>query len=74
VLRRDYKMHAGDIVTIDNGGEIEGRAKLIVHSDIDNGGLNDGYEWWLVEFQDEKGEYFDRIVEFQEGKGEIIKV
>ena len=60
-------MKAGSLVDIHNatiGGKaiIEGRAKLIKPSDIGNDGLNDGYEYWLVEFTDQKGEYFDRII------------
>lgn len=61
-------MKAGDIVEVKNttiGGKpiIEGNAKLIKPSDIGNDGLNEGYEYWQVEFTDSKGEYFDRIVE-----------
>lgn len=60
-------MKAGDIVSIYNktiGGEdiLEGEAKLIKPSDIDNGGLNDGFELWQIEFTDQLGEYFDRII------------
>ena len=60
-------MKPGDIVTIYNesiGGKqiLEGQAKLIKPSDMGNDGLSDGYEYWLVEFTDQKGEYFDRVV------------
>ena len=61
-------MKAGDLVEIKNqtiGGKdiIEGRAKLIKPSGIGNRGLTDKFEYWLVEFTDQKGEYFDRVVE-----------
>ena len=62
-------MNRGDIVTIYNttlGGKqiiVEGRAKLIKPSDIGNDGLNKGWEYWQVEFTEQKDEYFDRIVE-----------
>jgi len=60
-------MKAGDMVEIHNttlGGrqELEGKAKLIKPSDIGNDGLEDGYEYWQVEFTDEEGEYFDRVI------------
>ena len=60
-------MKPGDLVSISNttiGGKpiIEGKAKLIRPSDIGNEGLEDGYKYWLVEFTNEQGEYFDRIV------------
>jgi hypothetical protein len=60
-------MKKGDLVEIYNttiGGKqvTEGTAKLIRPSDIGNEGLNDGYEFWQVEFTDQKGEYFDRII------------
>jgi hypothetical protein len=60
-------MEKGEIVTVYNstiGGEeiIEGRAKLIKPSDIDNTGLNEGWERWLVEFIDQPKEYFDRVI------------
>ncbi len=60
-------MKAGDIAEIGNktlGGNdfIEGMAKLIKPSEIGNDGLNDGYEFWVVEFTDQAGEYFDRII------------
>ena len=61
-------MKQGAIVTIYNrtiGGEeiIEGEAKLIKPSDIGNAGLNDGWEYWQVEFIDQPGDYFDRVVQ-----------
>ncbi len=57
----------GDIVLIRNhtirGNEIdEGLAYLIKPSDIGNDGLTDGYEFWQVEFTDQPGEYFDRVI------------
>lgn len=60
-------MKRGDKVTISNatfGGKtiVEGTAKLIKPSDIGNDGLNPGYEYWQVEFTDQKGEYFDRVI------------
>lgn len=60
-------MKRGDIVEVSNetlGGKaiIEGTAKLIKPSDIGNDGLNHGYECWQVEFTDQPGEYFDRII------------
>lgn len=60
-------MKAGDIVTIYNstisGKEvIEGKAKLVKPSDMGNEGLEKGWEYWQVEFTDQLGEYFDRIV------------
>ena len=60
-------MIAGDIVEITNGtiggrALIEGTAKLVKPSDIGNEGLNDGWEYWQVEFTDQKGELFDRII------------
>jgi len=63
-----HKVKAGDIAEINNGTQdngkpyIEGRAKLIRPSDIGDEGLADGYEFWVVEFTDQLGEYFDRIV------------
>ena len=41
---------------------IEGTAKLIKPSEVGNDGLNPGYEYWQVEFTDQIGEYFDRII------------
>jgi len=60
-------MKAGDITKIYNttlGGKqvLEGEAKLVKPSDIGNDGLEDGYEYWQVEFTDERGEYFDRVI------------
>ncbi len=60
-------MIKGDVVIIWNetlrGKQIvEGKARLIKPSDIGNDGLNPGYEYWQVEFTDQKGEYFDRVV------------
>jgi hypothetical protein len=61
-------MKPGDIVEIHNatlGGKeiIEGKARLIKPSDIGNDGLNEGWEYWQVEFTDQPGEYFDRVIE-----------
>lgn len=58
-------MKAGDIVEISNqtmGGKqiLEGKAKLIKPRDF--APLDDGWEYWQVEFVDQKGEYFDRAV------------
>ena len=58
-------MKTGDIVEIKNqtiGGVdiIEGKARLI--KPIGNDGLNLGFEHWVVEFTDQKGEYFNRKV------------
>ena len=60
-------MKAGDIVEVKNqtiGGRdlIEGEAKLIKPSSIGDSGLNEGWEYWLVDFTDQKGEYFDRVI------------
>jgi len=60
-------MKAGDITKIYNttlGGKqvVEGEAKLIKPSDLGNDGLSPGYECWLLEFTDQKGEYFDRVI------------
>ena len=59
-------MKRGDIVEIVNGSGrsrfVEGQARLIKPSDIGNEGLNEGWEYWQVEFIDEPGEYFDRVV------------
>ncbi len=60
-------MAQGKIIEIYNttiGGKkiIEGKAKLIKPSDIGNDGLNPGYEFWQVEFTDQLGEYFDRVI------------
>ena len=49
-------------VTLGGKQLLEGTAKLIKPSDIGNDGLNEGFEFWQVEFTDEKGVYFDRIV------------
>jgi hypothetical protein len=60
-------MKKGDLVNIYTttfGGKqiLEGHAKLVKPSNISNEGLSNGYEYWLVEFTDQKGEYFDRVV------------
>ncbi|KKK95332.1 hypothetical protein LCGC14_2673890 [marine sediment metagenome] len=59
-------MEPGDIVEVVNGkGDenfIEGKAKLIRPSEIDNDGLNLFYEWWVIEFLDEPGQHYDRII------------
>lgn len=48
--------------TIEGKDILEGQAKLIKPSDIGNDGLNNGYEYWQVEFVDQRGEYFDRVI------------
>jgi len=57
-------MKSRDIVEIENqsiGGKsfVEGKAKLI--KPIEGKNIA-GYEYWQVEFIDQKGEYFNRIV------------
>ena len=60
-------MKRGDKVKIYNataGGKqiLEGVAKLIEPSEIGNEGLNPGFEYWQVEFIDQTGVFFDRII------------